>query len=107
MGCVYHTYLDTYRAVADCATRGVRLNDLRALGKSLEGARVDVARLAVNDALDHIPTRSRVHICRLRLVPTCAMCMSGVAPVSFDRSPGQSPRARVFLSVEPDGIQTG
>ncbi len=87
MGCVYQTYLDTYRVVADCVTRGVRLDDLRVFGKSLERVQEGVARLAVNDALDHIPTRARVHICRLRLMPTCSTCMSGVAPVSVDRSP--------------------
>ncbi len=101
MGCVYQMYVDTYRAAASCAAQGARLDELQVfVGKSLEGAQMGVAQLAVNDALNRIPTRSRVHICRLRLVPTCAMCMSsGVAPVSLDRSPGQSPPPSARLLI--------
>jgi len=93
MGCVYQMYVDTYRAVASCAARGVRLDELQVFaGKSLEGAQVGVAQLAVNDAINRIPTRSRVHICRLRLVPTCAMCMSGVGA---DSAGGIDPHVRM------------
>ncbi len=75
VACVYPLYVESYRAVANCAADCDRLEEqllaflVRSRSKEAQAAAIN---LAVRDALNRIPIRARVHVCRLKLGGTCA-----------------------------------
>jgi hypothetical protein len=80
--CAYASYAETYRATerAMASDRADALRSVAVAIEQLEGRQALVASTAAFDAMNQIPMRPRVHLCRLRLYPTCGSgddCGSG------------------------------
>jgi hypothetical protein len=71
--CSYLTYANTYDAVAEALRRDddETVREVCSSAWSLETSDAFAAGVAIADALNRIPKRARVHICRLRLQGPC------------------------------------
>jgi hypothetical protein len=80
--CPYTSYAETYKAT-ERALASDEPDALRAVAEAieqLEGRQALVASTAAFDALNQIPMRPKIHLCRLRLYPVCWSsdeCQSG------------------------------
>jgi hypothetical protein len=73
MRCHYHDYEATYRAIADALLRENEEILRLACASAWRAPRARrLTAFAVSDALNHLPLRSREHVCRLRLDPACS-----------------------------------
>jgi len=80
--CPYTSYEETYKAT-ERALASDEADALRAVAEAierLEGRQALVASTAAFDAMNQIPMRPKVHLCRLRLYPACGSndeCLPG------------------------------
>jgi hypothetical protein len=74
LDCLYPLYEQTYRAVEDALRRedSAALRSLSLAGSSLEEPEAHAAAAALFDALNEMPMRAKVHVCRLRSCPPCS-----------------------------------
>ncbi len=71
--CIYTIYEETYRATERALTAS-EVEPLRAVAAAierLEGVQALAATTGAFDAMNQMPLRSLVHVCRLRLDPAC------------------------------------
>jgi hypothetical protein len=74
LDCLYPLYEKTYRDVEDALRRDdvVALRSLSLAGADLEEPEARAASVARFDALNRLPMRAKVHVCRLRSCPPCS-----------------------------------